>query len=242
MEALNTNYKRKQTGVGLFELGAVFCPSSPGALPEERLHLGFVACGDVDRGWQEPAQARDFFYAKGIAEKLLEALGISGVSWEPVTGNPTLHPGRAAGMLAAGMTVGMVGELHPEVLQNYELPTRVVACEIDLTSLLPMAQLDARARALPRYPGSARDLALHRARGGDGRPRPGDHPECRRGRCSGSAACLTSTRAPRCPPAARSLAYSLLFQSLERTLTEEEVAAALNRILAALEALGVRIR
>jgi phenylalanyl-tRNA synthetase beta chain len=242
MEALNTNYKRKQTRVGLFELGAVFCPSSPGALPDERLHLGFVACGEVDRGWQEPAQARDFFYAKGIAEQLLEALGISGVSWEPVTSNPTLHPGRAAGILAEGMTVGMVGELHPEVLQNYELPTRVVACEIDLTSLLPMAQLDARARALPRYPGSARDLAIIV---------PLDVPAGRvrdvimaaGGNLLRECRLFDLYQGTQVPAGRRSLAYSLLFQSLERTLTDEEVTEVYDRILKALSTqVGARLR
>ena len=105
-----------------------------------------------------------------------------------------------------------------------------------------MAQLDARARALPRYPGSARDLALLVPEGlTAGRVREtilnAGGPllrECR----------LFDVYQGSQVPAGyqRSLAYSLLFQSLERTLTEEEVVAALNRILAALEALGVRIR
>jgi phenylalanyl-tRNA synthetase beta chain len=268
IDALNTNYKRKQTRVGLFELGTVFNPAlcSPlaeevvpdptgvclqdrvraagdsGALPEERLHLGFVACGEVDRGWQEPAGARDFFYAKGIAEQALEMLGISGTSWEPVTDDPMLHPGRAARVLVAGEPIGVVGEVHPEVLRNYELPTRVVACEIDLTSLLPMAQLDARAQALPRYPGSARDLAIivpletpagHvreviMAAGGD------LLRECR---------LFDVYQGAQVPAGCRSLGYSLLFQSLERTLTDEEVTVAYDRILEALSTgVGARLR
>jgi phenylalanyl-tRNA synthetase beta chain len=268
MEALNTNYKRKQTRVGLFELGTVFnppprpalaeetapgpagarlqergrIPAAAGSLPEERLHLGFVACGEVDRGWQEPAETRDFFYAKGIAEQVLEMLGISGASWEPVTGNPMLHPGRAARVLVAGVPIGMVGEMHPEVLQNYELPTRVVACEIDLTSLLPMAQLDPRAQAPPRYPDSARDLAIivpletpagHvrdviMAAGGD------LLRECR---------LFDVYQGAQVPAGCRSLGYSLLFQSLERTLTDEEVTEAYDRILKALSTrVGARLR
>jgi phenylalanyl-tRNA synthetase beta chain len=242
IDALNTNYKRKQTRVGLFELGTVFSPSSPGDLPEERLHLGFVACGEVDRGWQEPPQARDFFYAKGIVEKLLDVLGTSVASWEPVTDNPTLHPGRAARILVEGVPVGMVGELHPSVLQNYEIPTRVVVCEIDMVSLLPVVRLDARAQALPRYPGSTRDLALLVPEGlmadrvreiilNAGGPLL---RECH---------LFDVYQGSQVPVGyKRSLAYSLLFQSLERTLTEEEVVAALNRILEALEALGVRVR
>jgi phenylalanyl-tRNA synthetase beta chain len=266
IDTLNTNYKRKQTRVGLFELGTVFSPAHPplaeetapdragvclqdvraagdrGALPEERLHLGFVACGEVDRGWQEPAGARDFFYAKGIAEQALEVLGISGASWEPVTDYPMLHPGRTARILVAGEPIGVVGEVHPEVLRNYELSTRVVACEIDLTSLLPMAQLDARAQALPRYPGSARDLAIIvpletpagrvqdviMAAGGD------LLRECR---------LFDVYQGAQVPAGCRSLGYNLLFQSLERTLTDEEVTAAYDRILEALSTgVGARLR
>jgi phenylalanyl-tRNA synthetase beta chain len=238
MGALSTNYKRKQTRAGLFELGAVFNPSpstgTTGAQPEERLHLGFVACGEIDRGWQEPAAARDFFYAKGIAEQLLEVLGISGASWEPVTGNPVLHPGRAARVLVAGAPVGLVvGELHPEVLQNYELPTRVVACEADLTSLLPLAQMDVRVQGLPRYPGSARDLAIIV---------PLDVPAGRvREEIMASGGDLLREchlfdlyQGAQVPAGFRSLAYSLLFQSLERTLTDEEVTGAYDNILDAL--------
>jgi phenylalanyl-tRNA synthetase beta chain len=153
-----------------------------------------------------------------------------------------LHPGRAARVLVAGEPIGVVGEVHPEVLRNYELPTRVVACEIDLTSLLPMAQLDARAQALPRYPGSARDLAIivpletpagHvreviMAAGGD------LLRECR---------LFDVYQGAQVPAGCRSLGYSLLFQSLERTLTDEEVTVAYDRILEALSTgVGARLR
>ena len=268
MDALNKNYKRKQTGVGLFELGTVFSPSTgerlpeeaapnpagacsqdrlqvPGAdgsLPDERLHLGFVACGDVDRGWQEPAQAKDFFYAKGIAEQALEVLGISGASWEPVIGNPMLHPGRAASVLVAGVPVGIVGEMHPEVLQNYELSTRVVACELDLTSLLPMAQLNPRAQALPRYPGSARDLAIVVPQEiPAGRVR--DVIMATGGDLLRECHLFDVYQGAQVPAGCRSLGYSLLFQSLERTLTDEEVTGAYDSILKALSTgVGARLR
>ncbi len=242
MGALNNNYKRKQTDVGLFELGMVFRPSSPEALPEERLHLGFVACGEIDRGWQEPSQVKDLFYAKGIAEQLLRLLGVADASWEPLRDNPALHPGRAARIMVQGVDAGLVGELHPDVLQKYELPIRAVACEIDLTALLPFVQLDTLTRPLPRYPGSSRDLAvivplgvpagqvreIIMAAGGE------LLRECR---------LFDIYQGSQVPAGSRSLAYSLLFQSLEHTLTDEEVNAAHSRILKDLEnQVGARLR
>ena len=242
MGTLNNNYKRKQTNVGLFELGIVFWPSSPDALPEERLHLGFVACGEVDRGWQEPPQVKDFFYAKGIVEQLLQLLGVAEAFFEPLSDNPALHPGRAARIMVQGVDTGLVGELHPEVMQNYELPIRAVACEIDLTALRPFVQLDILARPLPRYPGSARDLAvivplgvpagqvreIILATGGE------LLRECR---------LFDLYQGSPVPAGSSSLAYSLLFQSLERTLTDEEVTAAHASILKALEnQVGARLR
>jgi phenylalanyl-tRNA synthetase beta chain len=242
IDALDTNYKRKQTRLGLFELGTVFGPSSSGDLPEERLHLGFVACGEVDRGWQELPQARDFFYAKGIVEKLLDALGTSGAAWERATDNPMLHPGRSANILVDGVSVGVVGELHPSVSQNYEIPNRVVACEIDLISLLPMVKLDARSQTLPRYPGSNRDLAIVVSL---------ETPAgCIReiiisagGELLWECRLFDVYQGSQVPEGSRSLAYSLLFQSLERTLTDEEVTVVYSRILSALSSqVGARLR
>lgn len=242
MDVLSTNFKRKQTSVGLFELGVVFKPSSPDALPDERLHLGFVACGDTDRGWQEPARIKDFFYAKGMAEKLLELLGIDGISWDPVTDNPALHPGRSARILIEGAEIGLVGELHPEVLQNYEIPTRAVACEIDLAALLPLVKLDILARPLPRYPGSARDLAVIV-------PLEAPAGRVREIILSAGGSLLQECRlfdvyqGSQVPAGCRSMAYSLLFQSLDRTLTDEEVTEAHSRILKALDVqVGARLR
>jgi phenylalanyl-tRNA synthetase beta chain len=269
LEVLNTNYKRKQTSAGLFELGVVFRPSpggggaalrddvpgvgahagAAGSLPEERLHLGLVACGEVDRGWREASPEKDFFYAKGIAERLLELLGIGDVAWAPASTHPidgypgpSMHPGRSARMLAGGVTAGLVGELHPEVLEKYEIPVRVVAAEIDLEALLPLVRLDPLARPLPRYPGSARDLAVVV-------PLEVPAEQVRKIILAAGGELLRECRlfdiyqGSQVPEGSRSLAYSLLFQSLERTLTDDEVSEARLRILGALEKqAGARLR
>ncbi len=242
MEALNTNYKRKQTSAGLFELGIIFRPAGADALPDERLHLGIVVCGETDRGWQEPSLERDFFSVKGIAESLFELLGIDGASFEPWTEAPILHPGRAARILVEDVEAGFLGELHPDVLENYELSSRTVVCELDLAVLYPLARLQAIARPLPRYPGSARDLAIIV-------PRDVPAGKVRTIISEAGGELLRECRlfnvyqGSQVPEGCRSLAYSLLFQSLDRTLTDEEVAQTHSHILKALATrVGARLR
>jgi phenylalanyl-tRNA synthetase beta chain len=245
LEVLATNLKRKQTGLGLFELGSVFCPAHPdgaAGLPDERLHLGVAACGGIDRGWQEPPLERDFFYVKGIVEDLLETLGIAATGFTPWTDTLTLHPGRAAKIMIEDTEAGWLGELHPEVLASYEIPTRAVACEIDLAALQPLVRLHTLSRPLPRYPGSIRDLAVIV---------PLEVPAARvrevvleaGGELLRECRLFDVYQGSQVPEGHRSLAYSLLFQSLERTLTDAEVAAAHQRIIDALSVqVGARLR
>ncbi len=242
LEAVATNLKRKQTSLGLFELGSVFRPAGCGELPDERLHLGIAACGMLDRGWQEQPVERDFFYVKGIAENLLESLGIIGASYAPWVDDRSLHPGRAAKIVIGATEAGWLGELHPEVLANYEIGARVVACEIDLTTLQPLVRLQIAAVPLPRFPGSSRDLALLVPEGlTAGRIR--EIILDAGGELLKECLLFDVYQGAQVPAGyERSLAYRLLFQSLERTLTEEEVAEALSRILSALANVGVNLR
>jgi len=75
MEVLTHNYHRKLTDLGLFEVGNVFIPRGEGKTPDERLHLGMIACGKVETSWQAKDVMRDFYYLKGIVEGILEILG-----------------------------------------------------------------------------------------------------------------------------------------------------------------------
>jgi len=242
LDVISYNCHHKLMDLGFFEVGAVFIPSQGNELPDERLHLGIAACGKIQDGWQKNDQERDFYYLKGIVDEFLALARVGELSFEPYTAMPTLHPGRAALITAGGQKLGFLGELHPDVLAAYELPSRVVVCEIDLEKLRPLMNLQLIYQTIPRYPGVTRDLAvivpvsvpavhvqdlIFRAGGELLR-------ECR---------LFDVYQGEQVPDGYRSLAYSLLFQSLERTLTDEEVAEIHSNILKTLEQeLGARLR
>lgn len=242
MDTIIYNYNRKLTDLGFFEVGNVFIPKDEGGLPEERLHLGIAACGKVVKGWQVRSEDVDFYYVKGIVEGLLELAGVADVTYEPTSKIPTLHPGRAARILAGGRELGFLGELHPDVLSNCELNLRVVVCEIDLEELTAVMNLKVMYRQIPRYPGVTRDLAVLvplsvRA----------DQVEKTIYSCGGEllreCRLFDVYQGEQVPEGYRSLAYSLLFQSPDRTLTDEEVAEVYSTIVKSLiRNLGARQR
>jgi len=242
MDILTYNYHRKLTDLGLFEVGNVFIPSGEGKTPDERLHLGMIACGKVDTGWQAKDMERDFYYLKGIVEGILEILRVEGVQFQSYAGSPALHPGRSAQIFYEKELLGYLGELHPDLLANYEIKTRVVYCELDLDKVIQFSSRDFIAQPIPRYPGVSRDLAVLV---------PFSVPAARVQEliCRGGGNLLKEARlfdvyyGDQVPEGYRSLAYSLLYQSPERTLTDEEVAEIHSGILQLLEReAGARLR
>lgn len=236
------NYKRKQEHLGIFELGTVFTSAGRGSLPVEVLHLGIAACGEVERGWQESVRERDYYYVKGIIENMFAMLGINGVVYRPWQDTATLHPGRAAQICVGSEIAGFLGDLHPDVLEKYELPVRVVVCELDLDLIRAQVNLTRVFQPLPRYPGIIRDLAV---------VVPESVPAGRvkeiilttGGELLMGCRLFDLYKGPQVPAGRRSLAYSLHFQSQERTLTDEDVAEIYDRIQKNLaEQLDARLR
>jgi len=242
MEVLTHNYHRKLTDLGFFEVGNVFIPRGEGKTPDERLHLGMIACGKVETSWQAKDVMRDFYYLKGIVEGILEILGVEGVQFQKYADSPTLHPGRSAQIFCEKELLGYLGELHPDLLANYDIKTRVVYCELDLDKVIQFSSRELRAQPIPRYPGVSRDMAVLV---------PTSVPAARVEELiyQGGGDLLKEVRlfdvycGDQVPEGYRSLAYSLLYQSPERTLTDEEVAEIHNRILQLLEReAGARLR
>lgn len=242
VDTISSNYKHKQINLGFFELGLVFENTGRDKLPMEKLRLGLAACGEVEREWLEPVQERDFYYLKGIMDGLFELLGVRNVSYRPWRNTRILHPGRSAQICVGSEVVGIIGELHPDVLERYDLPVRVVVSELDLAAVAPFINLSTVFQPLPRFPGISRDLAV---------VVPVDIPaeSIRKTIVETGGTLLKECRlfdvyqGPQLPEGHRSLAYSLFFQSQERTLTDEEVTEVYNRILKNLESqYGARLR
>ena len=151
---------RQQGGVGMFEVGRVFIPRD-GDLPDEREMAVAVLAGT--RGnllWEQGDEPLGFFDAKGIVEGVLARLGLS-ATFER-TADPLLHPGRAAVVLVNGEQAGVVGELRPQTLAQYDIPVAQAAfIELDLHRLAPhVPEMRSSFAAFSRYPSAVRDLAL----------------------------------------------------------------------------------
>ncbi|MDB5098255.1 MAG: phenylalanine--tRNA ligase subunit beta [Cyanobacteria bacterium RYN_339] len=161
LEVLRYNRYQGQPRLGIFEIGKTY-----GA--EERLWLGATLVGSLWEGMWLPEQTpaplqADFYYAKGLVEKLMQRLELEGtLSLKQVDSHPTLHPGRQAELLWNDEVVGSLGELHPQVAKDYDLPgsQKVSAFTLDLTKLALLPRREARFEPFSRLPAALRDLAV----------------------------------------------------------------------------------
>ena len=160
LRALSMGLRRSTQGLGLFEVGRTFEPAE-NDLPREREMATLALAGPRGEGlWSREPQGFDFFDAKGIVEKTLAHLGVR-ATFERFE-HSLLHPGRAAQVTVDGYAVGLVGELHPQALRNFDLAVPTVAlAEIDIGALVPLVPAARRSfRSFARFPTADRDLAL----------------------------------------------------------------------------------
>jgi phenylalanyl-tRNA synthetase beta chain len=156
--ALAHNQKFEQTGMRLVEIGKVFLPQGKD-LPEEREMLCALLSGPrAELSWQVDKEPLDFFDAKGIAENLLNRLGLK-ASFEN-SSDETLFPGRGANIIVEDDKLGIVGDVHPKVAQAFELSSTVCLVEIDLAKLLTKIAGTKEYQSMPRFPSVSRDIAL----------------------------------------------------------------------------------
>jgi phenylalanyl-tRNA synthetase beta chain len=234
LDVLERNYQRRNTDVALFEIGRVYLPRQDELLPEERGTLAMALMGRTPSGWCHKDQPLDFFYLKGVLETLARSIGLGPLTFVPEINEPAFHPGRTARVLAAGTDLGVLGEIHPEVLESYHLPERVVVAEIDLERVAALEKQEIRFSPLPRFPAVERDLAFVISK---------DYPAGEVADVIRQAAggLLRELRlfdvyeGRQIPDGYRSLAFSLRFQADDRTLTDEEVNGYLEAVVRRLE-------
>ena len=157
--ALAGNRKHEEGSIRLFELGKVYLPRQ-NDLPEEReVVCGILSGPRFERSWQAQDESFDFFDVKGVVEGLLTKLDVE-ASLEEAQ-DESLHPTKQVAIVLAGSKVGVLGEVHPQVLKAFDITDDAAYLfEIDLTSLLPLTLGQKMFQPIPRFPATIRDIAL----------------------------------------------------------------------------------
>ena len=245
--AVAANVRRRVLDVALFELAPVVIPQGEGGLPQERMRVAGVMMGAALTSiWNVPEESAsvDFYWLKGIVEQLCDGLNVAGVRFARGA-HPALHPGRCAEALAGDVSLGFLGEVSPGVQEAHDLPAKTCMFELDWEALVERAAPHREYDPLPRFPAALRDIALVVA--DDDAHSAGEVAQAIR-QVGGGA--LWKVEAfdlyvdpERLGAGRKSLAFRMTFRALDRTLTDEELDAAMKRIGAELTTrLGAEIR
>ena len=231
--SLARNFNRRNKDVKLYEMAKIYLPKS---LPlteyaDERVQftLGFYGEGD-------------FFTMKGVVEEFLERAGMHDiVDYDPNAGKNFLHPGRQANIIYQGKVIGYMGEVHPEVCENYDLKTRAYIAVLDMPVITEMATFDRHFKGIAKHPAVNRDISMVVKKDilvGQIekviREKGGHHLE--------SYHLFDIYEGSQIKPGYKSVAYSITFRANDRTLEEKDITAAMDKIIAGLEDLGIELR
>ena len=236
LENAQHNRNHQIDTIALFEIGGVFVHDGKEKEPER---VTGVLAGQIGEGvYSDPYRHPDFFDIKGLVEGMLEVCGV--VDWTlQKTDAPTFHPGRNAEVLLGDRRIGVFGEVHPEVLENYDLPYKAYLFEFDLEGLADAATFAKRFEPISIYPKVARDLAIV-----VDKETLSDMPTgliyTTGGDSVDSVRLFDVYEGEQVPEGKKSLAYTITYHSATETLTDkavnalhDEVVKCLNRELGA---------
>ena len=233
LTSLATNYNRRNKNVRLYELGNVYIPEKLPLteLPDERMQFTLGMYGDGD-----------FFNMKGVVEEFFEKIGMKGrESYDPNAGKSYLHPGRQANILYDGKVVGYLGEVHPDVADIYGIGERAYIAVIDMPVVLEYATFDRKYTGIAKYPAVSRDLSMVV-------PKEilvgqiEDIIAKKGGNYLESFALFDLYEGAQIKEGFKSVAYSIVFRAKDKTLEEADITTAMNKILKALEEMGIELR
>lgn len=243
LEVVERNARLRER-MALFEISPIFLGSEAEELPEEQERLAIVLTGQRNPpNWQPADTAEmDFYDLKGIVSELLDGMKIEPVRYEPAQ-HPTFHPGKCAWVMVGERQVGVMGELHPQVREKYELPAApLLAADFSLEAILNSIPQRYDVHPVPTYPPVLEDLAVVVD---DEVPAEIVAKTIQ----EAGGAMVTELRlfdlyrGEQIGAGKKSLAYSLTYQAPDRTLTDNEVAQIRQRIVRRLEqVLGARLR
>ena len=233
LTSLATNYNRRNKDVRLYEIANIYIPKSLPLteLPDERTQLSLGMYG-----------AGDFFDLKGVVEMFLEKVGLKGLKeYDAKAARPYLHPGRQANIMYDGELIGYLGEVHPEVLDNYEIGTKAYVAVLDMPKIVEKTTFDIKYNGIAKFPAVTRDLSLVMKK----EVLAGDVEAVIRkasGKLLETYSLFDIYEGSQIKEGYKSLVYFIVFSTKDRTLDESDITPIMDKILKGLSAIGVELR
>lgn len=243
IEAAKRNIAQQNKDLWLFETANVY---EPKALPlTEVPHERPMACGIMmgkvtEAAWNQTQRDTDFYDVKGVVDGLLAKLGLTQFDIQP-SSESYYHPGVSAHYTVNGVTIANYGELHPQVVKNFDLSGKVYMFEIDLEAVLSITVPPFRYQSFSKFPGTSRDLAIVApvsVTSGDIVALIKEHG----GEYLESVSIFDVYEGEHIEAGYRSLAYNLQFRSMEGTLNDEDIDGAIQAIIDALATKNCKLR
>ena len=243
IEAAKRNIAQQNKDLWLFETANVY---EPKALPlTEVPHERPMACGIMmgkvtEAAWNQAQRDTDFYDVKGVVDGLLAKLGLTQFDIQS-SSESYYHPGVSAHYTVNGVTIANYGELHPQVVKNFDLYGKVYMFEIDLEAVLSITVPPFRYQSFSKFPGTSRDLAIVApvsVTSGEIVALIKEHG----GEYLESVSIFDVYEGEHIEAGYRSLAYNLQFRSMEGTLNDEDIDGAIQEIIDALATKNCKLR
>ncbi|ATD55270.1 phenylalanine--tRNA ligase subunit beta [Clostridium chauvoei] len=232
MECLGRNYSRNNDYVRLFEVGKVYIPNEDETkLPKEKNILTIGIYGECD-----------YLDLKGIVENVIDRLGVIKASYVREAENTSYHPGKTAALMVGKVKAGVLGEIHPDVTEEYGVDVDCYVAELDLDVLFNNSEITKSYKPLPKFPAVTRDIALLvndetlvqeiedtiRKAGGN---------------LVEKVKLFDIYKGSQIPEGKKSIAYAIAYRDEKKTLTDKDVNKVHDKILRSLEyKLGATLR
>ena len=149
LEVIARNVNFNNENVALFENASVYIPTGEDTLPDENKVTTIGMYGNVD-----------FYTLKGVCENVLKLAGISNAEYVAISDNPSYHPGRCAIIKSGDTVLGILGQVHPLVMQNYGVSVDTYAAELDFDAIFELSNTEKHYKSLPKFPASTRDFSF----------------------------------------------------------------------------------
>ncbi len=232
LSTLALNYNNRNENICMFEPATVYIKKGDAEqLPDERVEFCIGAYGD----------GHDFYTMKGIVAQTLEIAGVAGCEYIAQKENPTFHPGRTADIVKDGKLIGTVGEIHPEVCAQFGLGTKVYAAVLDFERVYEYSDTEKSYTPLPKFPAITRDIAVVCKKDVTAAQVEKIITE-KSGGILESVKLFDVYTGSQIPEGCVSLAFALVYRAADRTLSDDEADAKINKIIKELEKIGASIR